>query len=119
MAANTFTVSHGAIRLRVRLLPTIKDVHKAFRKGRSCRLSAGSIVNAYFHPTTITPAKYTGAIVLPEDGKLIELVPHEVTHAVIHALGGVLPRDDETAATSIGILCARIFKRIEQTGVAI
>jgi predicted SprT family Zn-dependent metalloprotease len=45
---------------------------------------------------------------------LAELIPHEVTHAVMHRLGGVHCTDDESLATAVGVLSARIARKIEQ-----
>lgn len=114
--ATTFTVRHGSIRIKVRVLPTIRDVHRAYQASPGGRARPGKIVHAFFRETLA--GKHAGTIFLPEDGQLYELVPHEVSHAVILAQGGVLPRDDEAHCTAVGILCARIFRRIEQMGVA-
>jgi len=110
MASKTFTVSHGGIRLRVRVLETIKDVHRAYQASPGGRARTGNIIPAFFLETR--SGKHVGTIFLPMDGRLQELVPHEVSHAVIHAQGGVLPRDDEAYCTTVGILCSRIFRRI-------
>ena len=122
MAATTFTVRHGSIRLKVTLRETVEDVHRAY-KANSCpgtRFSAGQCVHAFFAPTASTTAKHVGIVILPQrGGRLDELVPHEVTHAVIHAQGGVLPRDDEACATAVGLLCARIFRRLRKMGVTV
>jgi hypothetical protein len=116
MTSKSFTVSHGGIRLRVSLRPTVRDVHRAYQ---ACHNGAGRRdgmqVHAFFYPTLSLSAKHVGGVVLPESGgELNELVPHEVAHAVIHAHGGVLPHDDEDTATAIGVLTARIFRRINR-----
>ena len=55
-----------------------------------------------------------GTVAVPLSGSnLREIVPHEVSHAVIHHLQGVSARDDEAAASAIGLFCAAIFSRIE------
>lgn len=120
MSAKSFTVSHGSIRLKVTLRETVQDVHRAYLAcNNGVRPHRGEIVYAFFSPTQSVTAKHIGGIVLPMyGGNLNELIPHEVTHAVIHAHGGVLPHDDEDTATAIGSLCARIFKRIKQIGGA-
>jgi len=116
MAAKSFTVSHNSIRIKVRVLPTILDVHRAYQIAPGGRARPGKIVHAFFRETRT--GKHTGTIFLPQDGRMPELVPHEVSHAVILAQGGVLPRDDEAYCTAVGILCARIFRRVEQIGGA-
>lgn len=116
-ALKLFTVSHGGIRVKVRLLPTVADVHREHQAiARRCH--DGNNVCAFFMPAQRV-SRHVGTIVLPLQGKLRELVPHEVTHAVIHALNGVLSHDDEACCTAIGRISARIFRHIEQVGVAI
>lgn len=117
MAAHTFTVSHGSIHLKVKLLPTVADVHRE-HQARCLRCNDGNTVCAFFLPAQRV-GRYVGTIVLPLQGKLHELVPHEVTHAVIHFLNGVLSQDDEACCTAVGRISARIFKHIEQIGVAL
>lgn len=117
--AKTFAVSHGGIRIKITLRDTVKEVHGAYQ---ACHLGArrrdGKTVHAFFVPTLSESAKHVGGIVLPmSGGNLNELVPHEVSHAVIDYYGGVLPHDDEAAATAIGHLSARIFKRINKLRV--
>lgn len=122
MSAKSFTVTHSGIRLKVRLLPTVADVHRAY-KACGCsglRYSASQAVHAFFTPTASLTAKHIGIVVLPQrGGRLYELVPHEVTHVVIHAHCGVLPHCDEACATTVGVLCARIFRRLRKMGVAL
>ena len=116
MAAKSFTVSHGSIRIKVKLLPTVSDVHREHQAvARRCR--DGKTVYAFFLPAQ-RAARHVGTIVLPLQGKLREYVPHEVAHAVIHALNGVLSQDDEACCTAVGRISARIFRRIEQIGGA-
>jgi hypothetical protein len=105
-----FTVDHKHIRLQVVVLPSVADVDARYRKGR--RRRDGQDIHAFFLPTNACRALHHGKVVLPADGNLDELVPHEVTHAVIHCLRGVSASDDEFAATAVGMLCAQIFKRI-------
>lgn len=109
-AIATFSVAHGGIRLRVRLLPTVIAVDAQYREGR--RRRAGQVVHAFFQPSASNAARHHGTIVLGMDGLLDELVPHEVTHAVIHCLRGVSANDDEAAATAVGVLSARIFSQL-------
>ncbi len=117
MAAKNFTVSHGGIRIKVRLLPTVDDVHREHQAvARRCH--DGKTVCAFFLPAQ-RAARHVGTVVLPLQGKLRKYIPHEVTHAVIHALNGVLSHDDEACCTAIGRISASIFKRIELVGVAV
>ena len=98
------------MRLRVRLLPTVADVDAEYR-GPQAQRSQGR--------SRLFPGGSTGC---PRDRhgrgaalgqQLREIVPHEVSHAVIHHLQGVSARDDEAAASAIGLFCAAIFSRIE------
>lgn len=108
MVAKTFTVTHGKIRLKVKLLPTVADVHQEHQTvARRCY--DGNTVYAFFLPAQRT-ARHIGTVVFPLNGKLKELIPHEVAHAVIHAQNGVLSHDDEACCTAIGRISARIFK---------
>lgn len=109
-ALKIFTVSYGGIRIKVRLLPTIADVHREYIDGTPRRDS--KIVHAFFAPTHRADAKHVGTIALPLDGLLAELVPHEVTHAVMHKMRSVHCADDEALATAVGMLSARIHKKL-------
>ena len=110
-ALATFTVRHGTLCLKVRVLPSIRDVHLEYIKGGKQRAN-GKTIHAFFEPTTHPIAKHVGTVVLPLNGRLEELIPHEVTHAVIHALGGVLSHDDEACCTAVGVLSARIARKV-------
>lgn len=110
-ALKIFTVSYRGIRIKVRLLPTVADVHREYTEGK--RLRNGTTVHAFFAPMYSPAAKCTGTVVLPMDGKLEELIPHEVTHAVLHKVRVCVAGDDEGFATAVGILSARITRRIE------
>lgn len=113
-ALAVFSVAAGGLRLRVRLLPTSRDVDREYRGGRPRR--GGGHVHAYFERSKSQSARHGGTIVLAGNGRLPELVPHEVAHAVIGRLGAVRAADDERAATLIGLLSARILARIERRG---
>ncbi len=115
-AVHVFTVSHGGWRLRVSILPSVSDVHKAFPGGRS--LALNTTVHAYFTPPHAAASRsFIGDIVIPADGRLLELVPHEVTHAVLFRFGGVHCSADEGVATAIGVLSARILRRCARLGM--
>lgn len=116
-ALAAFTVTHAGLRLRVRLMSSHVEVERAYRAGR--RRRDGLFIHAFFAPTKSQSARHGGTIVLAGNGRLKELVPHEVTHAVMHKLGGGVHNDDEPIATAVGILTARILTRIERLGYAI
>lgn len=109
-AVKVFTVNYNGIRIRVRLLPTVRDVHREYTAGK--RRRDGETVHAFFEPKCHASAKYTGTMVLPMDGRLEELIPHEVVHAVMSTIGGVHCSEDESLATAVGILSARIARKI-------
>lgn len=109
-ALKIFTVNYNSIRIKVRVLPTIRDVHREYTAG--LRRRDGKTVHAFFVPNCSPSAKYTGTMVLPLDGRLEELIPHEVVHAVIGTIGGVHCSDDESLATAVGVLSARIARKI-------
>ena len=110
-ALAVFTVEARGIRVRVRVLPSISDVDEAYRDGP--RHSERCRVHSFFHG----PKGGIGTIVLPADGRLDELVPHEVVHAVMRANGDVRAADDEEVALSVGLLVAMINVRLVRRGV--
>jgi hypothetical protein len=85
-------------------------VHHEYTEGK--RRRDGKIVHGFFAPTVSPAAKYTGTIVLPINGQMEELVPHEVTHAVLHKMRSVHHTDDESLAMAVGVLSARIARKI-------
>lgn len=111
-----FTVSHGKIRLFVRVLPTVQDVHKAYHDGVDKR--TGDCVYSFFDAPSAR-SRYTGTLCFAEGTRLYELVPHEVFHAVAHHYQlfpeGGTPRTDneEVVAKAVGILSARVLDKIE------
>lgn len=112
-ALAVFTVEARGIRLRVRVLPHIEDVADAYHGGS--RRSERCRVHAFFQSGGRAPL--AGTIVLPADGRLDELVPHEAVHAVLHANGDVRAADDEEFALSVGLLSAKIFLALRLRGV--
>ena len=73
------------------------------------RRSDRKVVHGYFQAAA-PGARVIGTVAVPLSGSnLREIVPHEVSHAVIHHLQGVSARDDEAAASAIGLFCAAIF----------
>jgi len=115
-ALQTFSVRHGRLRLRVRVLRSHVEVGREFRAGS--RRMAGLFIHGYFQPTKSRSARHAGTIVLAGNARLEELVPHEVTHAVMHRLVAVECSLDERLATAVGILSARIMTRLRRLGVA-
>jgi len=111
-----FTVVHRRLRLRVRLLPTVRDVDAEYREGR--RRRDGRYVHAFFTPA-LAPAAHVGTVVLPADGRLAELVPHEVVHAVMHQQEHAHFSIDERLATAVGLLTARILDRLQRLGMEV
>lgn len=112
-AVAVFTVEARRIRIRVRVLPTISDVDEAYHGG-SRKIALGR-VHSYFHG----PKGGIGTIVLPADGRLDELVPHEVVHAVLRAVGLVESCNDEEVALAVGLLVAMINVRLVRRGVRV
>lgn len=113
-----FSVSHGALRLRVRLLPSVRDVNRSFRAGG--KSLCGGVIHAYAQPARRSDARHQVTLVLPADGRLAELVPHEVVHAVLYYMGHPnLEWFDESVPTAIGLLTARILARLRSLGVEV
>jgi hypothetical protein len=112
-----FTVCHGACRVRVRLLPTIKDVDAEYREGK--RRRDGKWVHAFFTASRSPLSQHVGTIVLPFDGDLAECVPHEVAHAAMQHVGAATAEDDEAFATTVGLLTTRIFTRLRRLGMEV
>lgn len=109
-AIKIFTCCYGGIRIKVRVLPTIEDVHREYTKGK--RMRNGKTVHAFFAPMYSQSAKYTGTMVLPMNGRLEELIPHETVHAVMGTMGAVHCSEDENLSTAVGILSARISRKL-------
>lgn len=117
--AITFTAAARGIRVRVRVLPSVAAVHaESLAAGASGERRTN---HALFHPSRDVPVAggIVGTIVLPVDGALLDLVPHEVTHAVMHDLRAVCHSADEELATRIGLLSAAIFSGLHKRGIEI
>ena len=118
-ALAVFTVGLRGRKLRVRVVPTEDDVDAECRRYEGRRsASSRTITNAYFQPPR-NNWKSAGIIVLPADGRLNELVPHEVVHAVLYRVGGVHTTSDESFATDVGRICASILRQIARRGIEV
>jgi hypothetical protein len=120
-AVATFTVRVDRRSVRVRVLPTVQDVHRACMEGS--RRCDGRIVHAYFDPFR-NPLNL-GVIVLPGEKLSLELIAHEATHAGFHCerlFADVLGDDarnmivgdnaEERIAAFAGHLCQRIVRNL-------
>lgn len=110
----SFSVSHRGLRLRVRLYASTRQVDRVYRGGG--RRRGGLETHAFYLAASSQRARHAGLIALPGNGRLTELVPHEVTHAVMDRLGQVRRDDDERLAHAVGILTARILGRLGRLG---
>lgn len=116
-----FTVCHPGIRVHVRLLPGVTDVDAAClrHEGRQRRRRGSWTTRAYFAPAATSAYhrnNLVGTIVLPANGDLTELIPHEVTHAVMTRYWLLREDDEEDLATVVGRLCAKIAAGLRQRG---
>lgn len=118
--AATFSAAARGTRVRVRVLPSIADVDVAAGAGGLVLPARSGRCRAFFHPRQAVPVagSIAGTIVLPADGPLLELVPHEATHAVMHDLRAATHVNDEELATTVGLLSAAIFQGLERRGLA-
>lgn len=117
-AVAVFTVALRGLRLRVRLLPSEADVNAECRHYERRSQRGAPIAVAFFAPA-LKLCGVAGTIVLPATGRLTELVPHEVVHAVMHRIGGVHCTGDERLATDVGLLTARILRQIARRGIEV
>lgn len=113
----SFIVSHNGLRLKVLVLPTIKDVHTYcdIRTGSKTSISKEGWTCGFFMPLPSGPCQ--GMIVLPRKGNLFYYVPHEVTHAVMNSFDYVTRKDDEEFAVTVGKICTKIFTKLRALGV--
>ncbi len=117
-ALAVFTVALRGLKLRVRILPTEADVDAECHRCEGRRQRGTPKARAFFAPAARL-CGVAGTIVLPADGQLTELVPHEVVHAVMYRLGGVHCSDDERLATDVGLLTERIFRQLERLDIQV
>ncbi len=111
-ALAVFTVSYAGIRLKIRVLPHAKAVYTEYTEGCSWRMRA-ALPEGFFEAAGAR-ARYTGTIVLAGNADLQDVVPHEVFHAVLYKMKTVSTDDDEQAAYAIGMLSARITKKVNR-----
>lgn len=117
-AVAVFTVSLRGLALRVRVLPSAKAVDLECRTYEKRSRRSGPITRAFFAPAKKLCSS-AGTLVFSTDGRLTELVPHEVTHAVLHRVGGVARAAEERLATDVGLLSARIFRQLARRGIEV
>lgn len=117
-AVAVFTVALRGLKLRVRVLPTEADVDVECRRYEGRRQRGAPKADAFFAPA-LKLCGVAGTIVLPASGRITELVPHEVVHAVMHRIGGVHCTSDERLATDVGLLTARILRQIARRGIEV
>lgn len=119
----TFTAAARGTSVRVRVLPSVADVD-AEACGSLPRIGH-RIRHALFRPRELAHPAFrdtpgiAGTIILPADGALLELVPHEVTHAVMHDLRAATHVNDEELATTVGLLSAAIFTGLHKRGIGV
>jgi hypothetical protein len=114
-AEKIFFVRCGKISLRVRVFKNIYEVNSAYKKEHhdGSRIDKkGEMVNAFFCANNSPNLKRIGTITLASNGDLFVIIPHEVTHAVLHFFKSVHELDDEPFATAVGELSSRIYKHI-------
>lgn len=118
-AVAVFTVGLRGRKLRVRVLPTEDDVDAECRRYEGRRSASSNVITSACFLPPRNNWKAVGAIVLPADGRLTELVPHEVVHAVLYRAGGVHTSSDEGFAKDVGRICARIFRQLARRGIEV
>lgn len=114
-AASSFVVSRGAIRLRIKVMPSIRAVGAAYyrAKGSGCTVDARGVLVYAFFESAAPRSRYTGTIFLCENTRLFEVVPHEVVHACLHHFKNVSTEDDEKFAMAVGCLTANILTKLD------
>ena len=109
-ALRVFVVSYRGVRLRIRAVPHSKDVYTELT-GAKWRKRA-DLPRGFFLPYTAANAKCLGLIVLAANEDLEEIIPHEVTHAVLYKMKQVHTDDDENFALTVGILSKKIHDKL-------
>lgn len=112
---HTFLAQYGAIKIRVRMLPTVEAITKIFRDDWIASNEEpppeGTMIYSFF---VMPLGRKQGIIYLTENSRLFELVPHEVYHAVCnHWTARKLEYDEEKIARALGCLTALILSRID------
>ena len=114
----SFRVRHVGIHLRVRLFATPEEVWEAYLRapGVAERYTPDTAAKSFFRVVRSAKSQFSGEIVLLRTKKLMEYVPHEVTHAILHywETPVVTDADDEEEyAYAVGRLCAKIFAKVK------
>jgi predicted SprT family Zn-dependent metalloprotease len=111
-----FDVSYEQIRLHVRLLAHAKDVYAELNNGAAWR-SRAQLPRGAFIPAV--RGRFAGTILIAvNDSRVIEIIAHEVLHAVVHAKQIITSQDDEPAAHAVGMLVHKILRRCSHEGFA-
>lgn len=115
-AIAVFEVRHGRIRIKVRVLPTARDVDREYARTPGARGRSGYETRGFTLPQTFEGSRFT--ITLAASGSnLDDDIPHEVSHAVLWSQRVVSREEDEAFATAVGRLCARIRRQIARRGL--
>lgn len=116
-AIASFSVSFRRRRLRVRVMPSIDDVHRECWSTQT-RFTTRQFVKGRGRLTPAFTAIYDRAdpqLVFSLDGWTPGLVAHEVVHALLEL--GLLPRDvdaDEPLARAVGEFTDKIVRRLQR-----
>lgn len=114
-AFGIFTVRYRAVRIKVRVLTTLAEVHRDFRL--IAKPLQGEFVSGFFLPSVSKANRHIGTIVLPADGDLLTIVPHEVVHAVMQHIKFADVDTDEPLATLTGKISGEILRRLQVMGI--
>lgn len=124
-----FTLRLRHVRVRVKLLADVDAVDAAWDGDRST-FTRGTRVHAMFVPD-VPASGFDGTIILPRKGLTVDLIVHETVHAVLYAdrvLARVLGESqkvvytgdaEEQLANTVGLLSARILKKVRALGVRV
>lgn len=110
-ARKIFSVSYKGLSFNVRLLDDARAVSREYK--RTHHDPGCKYVLAFFSPSQKSHAHAIGTIVLPLNGKLEELIPHEVFHAVLSHFKNVNAINEEPFAEILGNISAKIYRKIK------
>lgn len=108
-AARIFRITRRGIAVRVRVLPALADVGRAYHGGRT-RRNANELICGF---TDVAKGRRIAHITLPLDRWTPGLVAHEVTH-VADRFGLREGADDEPMAAFIGDMTDSICTRLQR-----